>query len=102
MTISAAKQERLTRILLSPLESEKTSRVGDKHNQVVFKVLRDADKQEIKAAVEFLFKVEVSSVQVLNVKGKQKTFGKIRGKRSDWKKAYVALKPGHDINFAAA
>jgi large subunit ribosomal protein L23 len=102
MTIPSIKQERLTQIILSPLTSEKTTQIGDKYNQFVFKVVRDADKQEIKNAVEFLFNVEVNSVRVLNVKGKQKSFGKIRGKRSDWKKAYVALKPGHDINFAAA
>lgn len=102
MSFSMAQQERLMQVLLAPLESEKTTRIGDKYNQVVFKVSSDANKQEIKSAVEFLFKVEVASVRVLNSKGKQKNFGRIRGKRSDWKKAYVALKAGHDINFANA
>ncbi len=91
--------ERLMRVLLSPHVSEKTTRVGDSANQVVFKVLRDARKPEIKRAVEKLFNVEVENVQVLNVKGKRKGFQRTPGKRSDWKKAYVRLKEGHDIDF---
>jgi large subunit ribosomal protein L23 len=100
MSISIVRQERLMQVLVAPLESEKTSRVGYKYNQVVFKVVSDANKLEIKAAVEMLFNVKVNSVRVLNTKGKQKSFGRIKGKRSDWKKAYVALKDGYDINFA--
>ena len=65
-------------------------------------MLPDARKPEIKQAVELMFKVEVESVQVMNVKGKRKGFGRVRGKRSDWKKAYVSLKPGHDIDFMGA
>jgi large subunit ribosomal protein L23 len=95
-------QERLMRILLSPHVSEKTTRIADAHNQFVFKVVPDARKPEIKRAVELMFKVEVESVQVLNVKGKRKVSGRVRGRRSDWKKAYVSLKPGHDIDFMGA
>ena len=91
--------ERLMRVLVSPHVSEKSTRLGDGSNQVVFKVLRDARKPEIKRAVEKLFNVEVSNVQVLNVKGKRKGFMRSPGKRSDWKKAYVRLKEGHDIDF---
>jgi len=92
-------QARLMQVLLSPHESEKASRVADKHNQYVFKVLRDANKQEIKAAVEMLFEVKVENVQTVNVKGKQKNFGRIRGQRSNWKKAYVKLQVGQEINL---
>ncbi|MBS35548.1 MAG: 50S ribosomal protein L23 [Thiotrichales bacterium] len=95
-------QERLMKVLVSPHVSEKSTRVADAHGQFVFKVLPDARKPEIKQAVELMFKVEVESVQVMNVKGKRKGFGRVRGKRSDWKKAYVSLKPGHDIDFMGA
>lgn len=91
--------ERLMRVLLAPHVSEKTARLGDRSNQVVFKVVRDARKAEIKRAVEKLFNVEVDSVQVLNVKGKRKGMMRSPGKRSDWKKAYVRLKEGHEIDF---
>jgi large subunit ribosomal protein L23 len=102
MSKSAIYQERLMQVLLAPLQSEKTTLVGEKSNQVVFKVVSDANKTEIKDAVELLFKVKVNSVQILNVKGKQKNFGQIRGQRSGWKKAYVALKKGEDLSFANA
>jgi len=92
-------QERLMQLLIAPHVSEKSTRIGDAHRQVVFKVVRDARKPEIKRAVELLFEVEVEGVQVANVKGKRKTFGRMKGRRSDWKKAYVKLKPGHDIDF---
>ena len=91
--------ERLMGVLLSPHISEKSTRVADALNQVVFKVQRDARKPEIKRAVETLFKVEVEGVQVMNVKGKRKGFQRRQGKRPDWKKAYVRLKEGHDIDF---
>lgn len=100
--MSALYQERLMQVLLAPVMSEKSTDVGEAHNQAVFKVTTDATKTEIKQAVELLFKVEVASVRTANVKGKHKSFGRIAGKRSAWKKAYVALKPGFDINFAAA
>ena len=93
--------ERLMTILLSPHVSEKSTLVADKHRQFVFKVRGDATKPEIKKAVEQMFKVEVDAVQALNVKGKRKLTGRIRGRRPVWKKAYVTLKPGHDIDFMA-
>jgi large subunit ribosomal protein L23 len=93
--------ERLMKVLLSPLVSEKSSIIADANHQYTFKVATDATKREIAAAVEKLFEVEVDAVQVVNVKGKQKRFGTIRGKRSDWKKAYVRLKAGSEIDFAA-
>jgi large subunit ribosomal protein L23 len=94
-------QERLLQVLVSPVVSEKSTRVADRHNQVVFKVLPNARKLEIKHAVERLFKVEVSSVRTANVKGKRKMFMRMMGRRPDWKKAYVTLKPGHEIDFLA-
>lgn len=93
-------QERLLQVLLSPHISEKSTRLAEKHKQIVFKVTVDATKPEIKAAVEQLFDVKVRSVSVVNCKGKTKRFGNIQGKRKNWKKAYVALKEGYDINFA--
>jgi len=92
-------QERLINLLLEPRVSEKSTLVADKYNQFVFKVVSDADKDEIKQAVELMFKVEVASVQVCNVKGKSKTFKALQGRRKGWKKAYVRLKPGFDIDF---
>jgi large subunit ribosomal protein L23 len=93
--------ERLHSIILAPVVSEKSSRVAEKQNQAVFKVLRDAKKPEIKAAVEKLFKVKVEGVRTLNVKGKTKRFGAASGVRSDWKKAYVTLAEGQEIDFLA-
>ena len=99
-------QERLMLVLLAPVISEKSTMVAEKNEQVVFKVARDATKPEIKAAVEMMFstkdkKVEVVGVQVANVKGKEKRHGRYVGKRPAWKKAYVTLKAGQEINFAA-
>ncbi len=99
--MSAISQERLLQVLLAPQISEKATYIADKNEQVVFKVSTDATKPEVKAAVEALFKVEVKSVQVLNVKGKAKRFGSSMGRRKNWKKAFVCLKPGQEINFAA-
>jgi len=95
-------QERLMKVLLEPRITEKSSLLGDKYNQYVFKVVKGASKPEIKKAVELLFEVEVESVQVLNVKGKSKRFSQMLGRRSDWKKAYVKLKPGFDIDYMGA
>jgi large subunit ribosomal protein L23 len=95
-------QQRLMKILVAPIVSEKSTMIADKNEQVAFKVVPDATKHEIKAAVELLFKVEVESVQVLNAKGKVKRFGRSAGRRSDVRKAYVCLKPGQEINFAEA
>ena len=92
--------ERLMQVLLAPQISEKATFVADKNEQVVFIVAPDATKPEIKAAVELLFKVQVESVQVANVKGKVKRFGRSMGRRSDVRKAFVCLKPGQEINFA--
>lgn len=91
--------ERLLKVLLAPVISEKATFVGDKNGQVVFRVMRDATKPEIKAAVAKLFNVEVKSVQVANQKGKVKRFGRTIGRRDHSKKAYVCLMPGQEINF---
>ncbi|MEO8298086.1 MAG: 50S ribosomal protein L23 [Burkholderiales bacterium] len=91
---------RLAQVLVAPIISEKATRVAEKHNQVLFKVLRDATKPEIKAAVELMFKVEVESVQVINQKGKVKRFGKTGGRRDHIRKAYVSLKEGQELNFS--
>jgi len=99
--MSAFKEERLMQVLLAPQISEKATYIADKNEQVIFRVASDATKPEVKAAVELLFKVEVKAVQVSNVKGKEKRFGKMTGRRKGWKKAYVCLKPGQEINFAA-
>jgi len=93
-------QERLLQVLVAPQISEKATYIADKNEQIVFFVIPDATKPEIKAAVELLFKVQVESVQVANAKGKVKRFGQRFGRRSDLKKAYVCLKPGQEINFA--
>ncbi len=97
----SVKEQRLMQVLLAPTISEKSTFVGEKHNQVVFRVSPDATKPEIKSAVELLFKVKVKAVQVLNVKGKEKRFGRFMGRRRNWKKAYVSLMPGQEINFQA-
>jgi large subunit ribosomal protein L23 len=94
-------QERLMTVLLAPVISEKGTHIADKFEQVIFRVAQDATKPEVKAAVELMFKVEVESVQISNVRGKQKRFGQFMGRRRNWKKAYVCLKPGQEINFAA-
>jgi large subunit ribosomal protein L23 len=96
------RQIELMGLLEAPVISEKSSISAEKHNRVVFKVKNKATKQQIKRAIELMFKVEVDSVHVLNVKGKQKRFGRFVGARSDWKKAYIKLKPGFDIDFATA
>lgn len=94
------QQERLMQVLLAPVVSEKGTYVADKHAQVIFRVAPSASKPEIKAAVELMFKVQVESVKVANVRGKEKRFGRFVGRRNQWKKAYVCLKPGQEINFA--
>jgi large subunit ribosomal protein L23 len=94
-------QDRLLQVILAPQITEKATYVADKYQQIAFKVRTDATKLEIKAAIELVFKVEVDDVNVLNVKGKEKRAGRVMGRRKDWKKAYVSLKPGQEINFAA-
>jgi len=91
---------RLAKVLLAPIISEKATSVAEKNNQVLFKVLRDATKPEIKAAVELLFKVEVESVSTVVQKGKVKRFGRSIGRRDHVKKAYVSLKAGQELNFS--
>ena len=92
--------ERLMTVLLAPVVSEKATYIADKHSQVIFRVAADATKPEVKAAVELMWKVEVDTVQISIVKGKEKRFGRFIGRRRGWKKAYVSLKPGQEINFA--
>ena len=91
--------ERLTQVLIAPHVSEKSTGLADTVNQHVFKVLVNASKQEIKQAVEQLFQVKVAAVRTVRVSGKQKRFGRALGRRSDWKKAYVRLAAGHDIDL---
>jgi large subunit ribosomal protein L23 len=95
-------QERLYKVLLGPVISEKAAIAGDVANNVVFKVTTDSNKTEIKAAVELLFDVKVDQVRMLNVKGKTKRTRHGMGKRSDWKKAYVRLAEGQEIDFSVA
>ncbi|MBS0342666.1 MULTISPECIES: 50S ribosomal protein L23 [Variovorax] len=90
---------RLMQVLVAPIVSEKATMVGEKSNAVTFKVLQDATKPEIKAAVELMFKVEVKGVSVANIKGKTKRFGKSVGRRDNVRKAYVTLKQGQELNL---
>ena len=92
-------EERLMKVLLAPVISEKATFVAERNEQVVFRVAPDATKPEIKAAVELLFKVQVDSVQVVNRQGKQKRSGRFTGRRNHTRQAYVCLKPGQEINF---
>ena len=102
LQVSKAKHDagRLAQVLVAPIVSEKGTMVAEKHNQVLFKVLRDATKPEIKAAVELMFKVDVESVQTVQHKGKVKRFGKSIGRRDHIKKAYVSLKAGQELNLS--
>ena len=92
--------DRLAQVLIAPIVSEKATMTAEKHNQVLFKVMRDATKPEIKAAVELMFKVDVESVQTVQHKGKVKRFGKSIGRRDHIKKAYVSLKAGQELNLS--
>jgi len=92
-------QERLMKVLLAPIVSEKSTRLADAHRQFVFKVLPNASKPDVRKAVELMFDVKVDNVQISNVRGKTKLFGQSLGRRADWKKAYVTLAEGHDIDF---
>ena len=95
-------QERLMKVILAPIVSEKSNMLAEKRNQMVFKVLKDATKTEIKAAVELLFNVQVASVTTTTTKGKTKRFGRTVGRRSDVKKAYVSLAAGQELDLEAA
>ena len=98
--VKKVSAERMMKVLLAPVISEKATMIAEKNEQVVFRVMKDATKPEVKAAVENLFKVEVESVQMLNRIGKQKRSGKTLGRKNHVKHAYVCLKPGQEINFA--
>jgi large subunit ribosomal protein L23 len=93
-------EERLMKVLLSPVVSEKSAGIADANRQYTFRVAIDASKPEIARAVELLFDVNVEDVQVVRMKGKTKRFGRFTGKRKDWKKAYVRIREGQDIQFA--
>ncbi|SDH94325.1 50S ribosomal protein L23 [Nitrosomonas sp. Nm132] len=103
MRSRSINHERALQIILAPQISEKATLIAEKNNQIVFRVLPSADKVEIKAAIEYLWKsqkIEVTKVQISNVKGKEKRFGRNLGKRANWKKAYVGIKKGQEINFS--
>jgi len=99
MSASKLNADRLAQVLIAPIVSEKATTVSERNNQVLFKVLRNATKPEIKAAVEQMLKVEVESVQTVNQKGKVKRFGRSLGRRDHVKKAYVSLKAGQELNL---
>ena len=102
MSPKSFSEDRLMQVLVAPQISEKSTFVGEKNNQWVFRVRPDATKPEIKAAVELMFKVDVLGVQTSNTMGKEtKRFGRAVGRRRSWKKAFVSLKPGQEISFAA-
>jgi large subunit ribosomal protein L23 len=94
-------KEQLMNVLIAPHVTEKTSRAMQNHNQYTFRVRRNATKTDIKQAVELMFEVKVSAVQVLNEPGKQRRFGKTHGRTQDWKKAYVRLAEGQAIDYEA-
>lgn len=96
------KQQELYKVIQAPIVSEKSTMLAEQHKKFVFKVQKKANKKIIKEAVELMFSVRVESVHVLNVKGKTKRFGRFMGSRSDWKKAYITLKPGFDIDLSLA
>jgi large subunit ribosomal protein L23 len=101
MKTAPMKEERLLQVILAPVISEKATMLADKREQIIFRVATTATKPEVKAAVELLFKVQVKAVNLLNVKGKSKRFGRFNGSRAGWKKAFVCLQPGQELNFAA-
>ena len=100
MSKVAVGHDRLHRLILAPIISEKSTRALESGNHVVFKVLKDAAKPEIKAAVELMFNVQVKGVSVANIKGKTKKFGRSVGRRDNIRKAYVTLQPGQELNFS--
>ena len=99
-TATKYDEGRLMQVLVAPIVSEKATMIADKTNAVTFKVLQNATKPEIKAAVELMFKVQVKGVSVVNIKGKAKRFGKSNGRRDNIRKAYVTLKPGQELNLS--
>ena len=99
MSELSIKNSQTLNAILAPQITEKATFIADKYNQVAFKVRKNATKDQVKQAIELMFKVEVTAVNLLNMKGKTKRRGTNYGKRADWKKAYVSLKPGQEINF---
>ena len=99
MSELSIKNSQTLNSILAPQITEKATFIADKYNQVAFKVRKNATKDQVKQAIELMFKVEVTAVNLLNMKGKTKRRGNNYGKRADWKKAYVSLKPGQEINF---
>jgi large subunit ribosomal protein L23 len=102
--VTAAKKyniDQLMNVVLAPVVSEKSTFVADKNRQYVFRVADAATKPQIKAAIELMFKTKVDNVTVMNVHGKERRFGKVTGRKRSWKKAYVRLAEGQEINFAA-
>ena len=99
--LNVSKNMDLYNVFVAPIITEKSNIVAEKHNQVVFKVLQRATKEQIKDAFEMAFNAKVAKVSVLNVKGKPKKFGSHSGKRSDWKKAYICLAPGQEFDLAS-
>jgi large subunit ribosomal protein L23 len=102
MSTVTVSQDRKMTVLVAPIISEKSTNMGEKNNQIAFRVLQDATKAEVKAAVELFFKVNVEAVNMVNIKGKQKRFGRFNGRRNNIRKAYVSLQAGQEINFAEA
>jgi large subunit ribosomal protein L23 len=103
MSAQTFNAERLLQVIIAPQVSEKATYIAEKHNHVIFRVAQDATKSEIKAAIELIWKpqnIQVKSVQIANVKGKQKRFGRFIGRRSNWKKAYVSIQSDQEINFS--
>jgi large subunit ribosomal protein L23 len=103
MSAQTFNAERLLQVIIAPQVSEKATYIAEKHNHVIFRVAQDATKPEIKAAIELIWKpqnIQVKSVQIANVKGKKKRFGRFIGRRSNWKKAYVSIQSGQEINFS--
>ena len=99
MNIALTQRLRRFKIIVKPHLSEKSTRIADKYRQFAFKVSKNTSKQEIKQAVESLFNVKVNAVQLLDVKPKPRRFKQVQGYRKAWKKAYVSLKEGYDIDF---
>ncbi|MDC8444787.1 MAG: 50S ribosomal protein L23 [Nitrosomonas sp.] len=102
MSDSVKQYERLMQVILAPYISEKGTFIGETHNQTIFRVARNATKDEIKAAIELIWKdqkIKVEKVQTMNVKGKKKRFGRYLGSRSNWKKAIVRVKEGQELSF---
>jgi len=95
------KNVKLYNVLITPIITEKSNTAAEKRQQVVFKVLKSSTKEDVKAAFELAFETKVQAVNLLNVKGKEKRFGRTIGRRDHWKKAYITLVPGQDFDFNA-